>query len=92
VNKFKCPYCGEQSVSALRKLILSPVVSHNCSKCQAPICVPFKSTLLALPSLLIIIFGSNFFSVNVVVVLFALSMTLTSYLHLKFVPLIKAKL
>jgi hypothetical protein len=92
VNKFRYPHCNEESVSFIRKLIISPIVSHKCSSCDKPITVPFKSIFLTLPSLLIILFGSNFFSVNIVIILFILSLVLTSYFHNKYVPLEKSKL
>ena len=90
--KYQCPYCGEKSVSFLRKLIISPIISHDCSNCHKPICVPIKSNLLVIPTFLILLFGSNFFSGDVVLILFLVSLCTTSWLHGKFVPLIKAKL
>ncbi|ASP48254.1 hypothetical protein B5D82_11085 [Cognaticolwellia beringensis] len=92
MNKYRCPYCDQQSVSLLRKLILSPIVSYDCSACYEPISVPFKSTLLVVPSLLILFFGANYFSLRGVLTMLTLSLILTAYLHVKFVPLTKAKL
>jgi transcription elongation factor Elf1 len=92
MNKFNCPYCNKKSVSFFRKLILSPIVSHNCSNCNEPICVPFKAVLLILPSLLITLIYSFFINhYNVVTGLFVFGLILTSYFYNKYVPLIKAR-
>lgn len=92
MQKYQCPYCREKSIGFLRKLSMSPVVSHDCFNCQEPICVPIKSMLFYIPTLLILFFGPYFFSGAVVLIFSIVSILTSAWLYGKFVPLIKAKL
>ncbi len=45
---FRCPHCDEKGIPPLRKLILSPGFTANCSSCGGAAGIGYPSWLIAL--------------------------------------------
>ncbi len=46
---YKCPHCGKQGISKLRKMFLGPTVPAICKVCGKKVGVPYTALLTVLP-------------------------------------------
>jgi hypothetical protein len=47
--KLRCPHCGEDGVSGLRKMLLGPRQSTICKNCSKRVGVPYWSIACSIP-------------------------------------------
>jgi len=85
-----CPSCNKKAFSNWEKLHLGPLISKQCSNCNAMLTVPFKLILAYLPAM-VPMFIIPYVSYPLLLGLFPISLTVSFYLHIKYVSLIKAK-
>lgn len=86
----RCPHCGNDGISGLRKSFLGPLATTNCSSCGKAVSVPYWSMVALLPW---------FIAIFLVLAipdrafpgfwLGAISVMLTALIWQSFVPLVK---
>ena len=47
--KHRCPHCGNDGISGLRKCCLGPMIPASCSSCGKAVGVPYWSIVAVLP-------------------------------------------
>lgn len=84
-----CPSCNKEAFSIFEKLTLGPLTSKECVSCHAMLTVSFKSLLTTLPTIVMVLFSPNIHTSSIIA--FGLvGFIITSFLHVKYVPLINA--
>jgi type IV secretory pathway VirB3-like protein len=79
---FKCPHCGNPSISLIRKLCLGPARPTSCKVCKHKVGVPMKTAMLiGIPYLILFVVAFSFAIILLPLVLF---------IYAKWVPLIEA--
>ncbi len=91
MEKHTCPHCGQQGISALRKQLLGPVLSTNCSECGGTVSVPFGKTFLSLSPFYVSLFVLLFVAENGLLSFWvgAFGAMITGVLWSSIVPLVK---
>jgi len=86
---FKCPNCDEKTISNYSKLLIGPVRSVSCKKCNASISIPYISLFFTVIYFVMILLVTklNMFWMNQISILIS-SCVVFIYLHYRFVPLI----
>jgi hypothetical protein len=49
VNRHRCPHCGKDGISALRKICLGPAWPTRCTECGGGVGVPYWSMVTIVP-------------------------------------------
>jgi hypothetical protein len=89
MNMCRCPHCGEEGITALRKLNLGPALPTTCEHCGKKVGVPWWSIITILPAIAGISISGQIQS-SVIAASAATIMTYTTCcLFESFVPLIK---
>ena len=52
MNRLRCPHCGQDGISAIRKVFLGAAFPTRCTECRERVGVPFWSGLLVVPFLI----------------------------------------
>ena len=49
MNMCRCPHCGEEGITALRKCNLGPAIPATCQRCGKKVAVSWWSVVMAIP-------------------------------------------
>ena len=86
-----CPSCNKVAILWLAKLCLGPLRTIKCPNCSVKLSVPYYSLLTVMPFILCIALSPNMHTQTILSFAF-LGFVIMSFLHVKFIPLIKRKL
>lgn len=85
----KCPCCGEDSISLLRRLSLGPAFPARCKSCNRKIGVSYKGTLLSMAPYFAALFAIFYIESYIIKsVIMLVSIIISTIINLKFVSLI----
>lgn len=85
---YKCPSCGEKTISGMTKFMLGPARTVTCEKCKAKVSVSWWTWIL-FASILVCIIGIDSFigDINTLIITIV-SMIVFLYIHMTFLPLV----
>ncbi|WP_339616278.1 hypothetical protein [uncultured Gilvimarinus sp.] len=86
----KCPHCGEQAMTPLRKTLLGPAQSTGCKRCGGRISVSAAAFFALIPFLLSMILANSLADRGWLLIGGSLAAGFLAmvYIHVTFIPLV----
>jgi len=85
----RCPHCGQPALSFMQKIRQGPALPAKCRACDGEVVVPYWAGLTAIPFLIVILGGFLLGSIELWLLIGAISLTFMILARWLVAPLIK---